>query len=171
MALMLQIHIRILSSVNTQDLAFNAYASDTMVIAHMNLPHKMHWIDTVPVQTAHTATSWLRTRDTEPTLVATSQGLGSGSLAVNIQESVAADPTVQAPTCTPHTGNSLGKRRTAPASMEVGCGSLSKSAHKQVLSSLNRGEPAVRTAHADGNQLASGVNTGSVTDRLVSVTV
>ena len=55
--------------------------------------------------------------------------------------------------------------------MEVGCGSLSKSAHKQVRSSLNRGESAVRTAHADGNRLASGVNTGSETARLVSVTV
>ena len=42
-ALMLQIHIRILSSVTTHDMAFNPYATNTMVIAHMNLTHKMHW--------------------------------------------------------------------------------------------------------------------------------
>ena len=99
----------------------------------------MHWIDTVPLQAAHTATSWLDTRD---------EGLGSGSLAVNIQESAAADPTVPAQKCTSHSDHSLGKRRTMTASMEAGCGSLPESAHKEARFSLNHGECTVRTVHA-----------------------
>ena len=64
MALKLRIHIRIISSVPEHDMAFNAQATHVMVIAHMDLPHKQHWIDTVPLHAASTASSALDPGDT-----------------------------------------------------------------------------------------------------------
>lgn len=46
-ALMLGIKITVLSSVQTCDLAFNTASQHELVITHLNLPYKQHWIDTV----------------------------------------------------------------------------------------------------------------------------
>ena len=144
MALMLQIHIRIISSIPERDMAFNAKAVHVMVIAHLDLPHKMHWIDTVPLHTASTASSQLDPGNKEHTPIARSEGLGSGSLAVNIQDFVVADPTVPALSSTSHSDHSLGKRHTETVSVEVGCGTLPESAHKEARLSLDCAGPIVR---------------------------
>jgi len=74
MALMLQIKIKILSSVPERDMAFNIQAVHEMVSAHLDLPHKQHWIDTVPLHAASTATPALDAGDKEHAPIARSQG-------------------------------------------------------------------------------------------------
>ena len=52
MALMLQIRITVISHKSTRDMEFNITAQQEMVIAHLDLPEKQHWIDTVLTSSA-----------------------------------------------------------------------------------------------------------------------
>ena len=52
MALMLQIKIKVISNTPPRDMAFNITAQQEMVIAHLDMPHKQHWIDTVLASSA-----------------------------------------------------------------------------------------------------------------------
>ena len=47
MAHMLQIKITVISNNPTRDMAFNITDQQEIVIAHLDLPNKQHWIDTV----------------------------------------------------------------------------------------------------------------------------
>jgi len=151
MALMLQIQIKILSSVPERDMAFNIQAGHERVITHLDLPHKQHWIDTVPLHAASTAASVLDLGDKEHALIASYEGLGpeSGSLAVNTQDSVVADLTGSALSKKPHSDHRLRKRRKETESVEVGCGTLTKTAHKEARLSSNCAGPAERAASSN----------------------
>ena len=52
MALMLQIKMTVISHKSTHDMAFNITAQQEMVIPHLDLPEKQHWIDTVLTSSA-----------------------------------------------------------------------------------------------------------------------
>jgi len=65
-ALMLGIRITIISSVRERNMAFNIHSAHVMVIAHLDLPYKQHWIGVILFShTAGTAYSTLEPGDEE----------------------------------------------------------------------------------------------------------